>query len=80
MSSSYKFECQVQGQDLDLYYEDAAVAIDLTPNIEHRRYEHLRQVDMAGYEVIMPVAEVENLITNLQTMVAKIRENFPDAA
>lgn len=73
MSGFYEFSAKGSTQELSLYYEDEAVAIDMT-----RR--HIDWRDNESLEVIMPVAEVEDLITNLQTMVAKIRENFPDAA
>lgn len=78
--SVYKFDQNIRGEDLDLYYDDANVAIDVTPNPEHERYRGYPRRTFPGYEVIMPVAEVENLITNLQTMVKTIRERFPDAA
>lgn len=78
--SVYKFDQNIRGEDLDLYYEDANVAIDVTPNPEHERYRGYPRRMFPGYEVIMPVAEVENLITSLQTMVKTIRERFPDAA
>lgn len=73
MSAFYEFSARGSTQELSLYYEDEAVAIDMT-----RR--HIDWRDNESLEVIMPVSEVENLITNLQTMVAKIREHFPDAA
>lgn len=73
MSAFYEFSARGSTQELSLYYEDEAVAIDMT-----RR--HIDWRDNESLEVIMPVSEVENLITNLQIMVAKIRENFPDAA
>lgn len=73
MSAFYEFSARGSTQELSLYYEDEAVAIDMT-----RR--HIDWRDNESLEVIMPVAEVENLITNLQIMVAKIREHFPDAA
>lgn len=78
--SEYRFQCDLRGEDLDLFYEDENVAIDITPNKDHDRYNRMPPSFYPGYEVIMPVAEVENLISNLQTMVAKIRERFPDAA
>lgn len=78
--SEYQFQCDLRGEDLDLFYEDENIAIDITPNTEHPRYEGRREMGYQGYEVIMPVAEVENLITTLQTMVETIRERHPDAA
>lgn len=78
--SAYHFTGDIRGEDLDLYYEDEGIAIDVTPNREHPRYKDRPYGFDPGYEVIMPVAEVENLITNLQTMVKTIRERFPDAA
>lgn len=73
MSAIYEFQAERSTQELSLYYEDESVAIDMSKKRTDWR-------DNESLEVIMPVAEVENLITNLQTMVAKIRENFPDAA
>lgn len=78
--AAYHFLGGVRGEDLDIYFEDEGIAIDVTPNLEHPRYQKFKEFDLPGYEVIMPVSEVENLIENLQTMVAKIRETFPDAA
>ncbi len=71
--SAYKFQAEQSTQELSLYYEDDSVAVDMCRKATHWR-------DNESLEVIMPVAEVENLITNLQTMVASIRERFPDAA
>ena len=73
MSAFYEFQAERSTQELSLYYEDEAVAIDMSKKRTDWR-------DNESLEVIMPVAEVENLITNLHTMVAKIRETFPDAA
>lgn len=80
MSGFYEFHENIRGEDLDIYYEGESVAIDVTPNLGHPRYAEYKDGDWPSYEVIMPVAEVENLITNLQTMVTKIRERFPNAA
>lgn len=73
MSAFYEFQAERSTQELSLYYEDEAVAIDMSKKRTDWR-------DNESLEVIMPVSEVENLIENLQTMVAKIRETFPDAA
>lgn len=73
MSGFYEFSAKGSTQELSLYYEDEAVAIDMSKKRTDWR-------DNESLEVIMPVSEVENLIENLQTMVAKIRETFPDAA
>lgn len=78
--SEYQFQCDLRGEDLDLFYEDGNIAIDITPNKDHDRYKRMPRRFYPGYEVVMPVDEVENLITTLQTMVAKIRERHPDAA
>lgn len=70
--SAYRFQAENSTQELSLYYEGVSVAIDMC-----RKGATFR--DREALEVIMPVAEVENLIANLQTMAAKIRERFPDA-
>lgn len=81
MSARYRFECDIQGADLELYFEDEAVAIDMQPNDKHRMYGAVPRIERpVGFEVIVPVAEVENLISALQGMVQNIRERFPDAA
>ena len=80
MSAFYEFHENIRGEDLDIYYEGEGIAIDVTPNRKHPRYKDRPLGFDIGYEVIMPVAEVENLITSLQTMVETIRERFPDAA
>jgi len=78
--SSYSFDCEIQNNELDLFYEGEGIAIDMQPTDRNRMYGQLNPIHRPSCEVIMPVAEVENLISNLQTMVAKIRERFPDAA
>ena len=78
--SAYKFQCENQTTELDLFYEDDGIAIDMQPTDENRMWGKVDRLHRPSFEVIMPVAEVENLITNLQTMVKTIRERFPDAA
>ncbi|WP_404285248.1 hypothetical protein [Glutamicibacter arilaitensis] len=76
-SEVYVFQDVARREEVSLWFEDERIAIDMNPICTP--HEAARSLNR-GYEVIMPVDEVENLITNLQTMVAKIRENFPDAA
>lgn len=78
--SAYKYDCDIQKTELELYFEGEAIAVDMQPTDENHMWGKLRPVERPGFEVIMPVAEVENLITNLQTMVKTIRERHPDAA
>ncbi|ALD64027.1 hypothetical protein AFL94_08950 [Arthrobacter sp. LS16] len=78
--SVYKFDCDIQKNEIELYFEGEAIAVDMQPTDENLMWGQLRPIERPGFEVIMPVAEVENLITNLQTMVKTIRERFPDAA
>lgn len=79
-SEHYKFQDPIRGEEIELYYEGENIAIDIQPNTEHPRYQELKNHYLPGYEIIMPVAEVENLISALQDMAKNIRAQFPDAA
>ncbi len=78
--SAYKFKCEVQDQQLDLYYEDEAIAIDMGPTDDNRTWGSLPELDRPGFEVIIPVENAENLVKVLQDMITEIRARQTRAA
>ena len=78
--SQYKFECEVQKTELDLYYEDDAIAVDMQPTDANRAWGNVDKLNRPSFEAILPVDEAENLIHHLQEMVTEIRNRQPKAA
>lgn len=78
--SAYKFECEIQNQQLDLFYEDEAIAIDMEPTDNNPMWGKLRKLDRPSFEVIIPVENAENLVKVLQDMITEIRARQAQAA
>jgi len=78
--SAYKFQCEIQNSELELYYEDDAIAIDMQPTDDNPIWGNLPKLERPNFEVIIPVDSAEHLVTALQDMITEIRSRQARAA
>ncbi|UAV84803.1 hypothetical protein BV113_00090 [Glutamicibacter phage BIM BV-113] len=78
--SAYKFECEIQKSELELYYEDEAIAVDMGPTDESRMWGKIPKLERPSFEVIIPVENAEHLVIALQDMITEIRARQTRAA
>ena len=78
--SAYKFECEIQKSELELYYEYEAIAVDMGPTDENRVWGKIPKLERPSFEVIIPVDSAEHLVIALQDMITEIRARQTRAA
>ena len=71
--SVYKFTDPHRGDELAVFEDDQAIALDMYSTGRSEYWQAVPVRDRPSFEVIIPLDEAENLIQTLQDLVAKQR-------